>query len=64
MFNFNKINYITSLSDLNNIKINENKDYIILFFYWNQCGACHMAIPVVCEVYEKNLQMKKRLKIQ
>ena len=63
MFNFNKINYITSLSDLNNIKINENKDYIILFFYWNQCGACHMAIPVVCEVYEKNLQKNNNCKI-
>jgi thiol-disulfide isomerase/thioredoxin len=63
MSNFDKIDHITSLKDLKNTEINENKDYIILFFYWNQCGACHMAIPVVCDVYEKNLQKHNNCKI-
>jgi len=54
MSNFNKIISIKSFNDLNSPKINENKDFIILFFYWQQCGACHMAIPIVSEVYEKN----------
>ena len=63
MSNFDKITSITSFNDLKNNKINENKDYIILFFYWKQCGACHMAIPVVCDVYENNLQKKFNCKI-
>lgn len=63
MSSFDKITSIVSFNDLKYNEINENKDYIILFFYWNQCGACHMAIPVVCEVYEKNLQKNFNCKI-
>ena len=40
------------MDELKNVKINENKDYIILFFYWNSCGACHRAIPIVSELFE------------
>lgn len=60
---FDKITSITSFNDIKDNKINENKDYIILFFYWEKCGACHMAIPVVCQVYEKNLQKNFNCKI-
>ena len=63
MSNFNKIVSIKSFNDLNSPKINENKDFIILFFYWQQCGACHMAIPIVCEVYEKNYNKNYNCKI-
>ena len=48
---FDKIDSITSLEQVKNHNINENKDYIILFFYWNSCGACHMTIPIVCKIY-------------
>ena len=63
MSNFNNITSIKSFNDLNSPKINENKDFIILFFYWQQCGACHMAIPIVCEVYEKNYNKNYNCKI-
>ena len=33
MSNFNNITSIKSFNDLNSSKINENKDFIILFFY-------------------------------
>jgi hypothetical protein len=56
MVNFNNITSITSFKDLKQNKISENKDYIILFFYWESCGACHMAIPVVCEVIDKYMR--------
>ena len=49
---FDKIDSITSLEQVKNHNINENKDYIILFFYWNSCGACHRAIPIVSELFE------------
>ena len=63
MSSFNKITSITSFNDLKNNKINENKDYIILFFYWKDCGACHMAIPVICDVYDKNINKNMNCKI-
>jgi hypothetical protein len=63
MSSFNKITSITSFNDLKNNKINENKDYIILFFYWKNCGACHMAIPVICDVYDKNIKKNMNCKI-
>ena len=63
MSNFNNITSIKSFNDLNSPKINENKDFIILFFYWQQCGACHMAIPIICEVYEKNYNKNYNCKI-
>lgn len=50
--NFDNIASITSLKELNNPRISENKDYIILFFYWNMCGACHAAIPIVCDIFK------------
>lgn len=63
MSKFNNITSISSFNDLNSTKINENKDFIILFFYWEKCGACHMAIPIVCDVYEKNYNKKYNCKI-
>ena len=63
MSTFNDITSITSLDDINDYNISENKHYIILFFYWNKCGACHSAIPIVCEVYEKHLPKNYNCKI-
>lgn len=51
MSGFDNINSITSFNELNNPKINENKDYIILFFYYSGCGACHIAIPTICDIF-------------
>lgn len=52
MSSFDKIKSIKSIDELKNVKINENKDCIILFFYWNSCGACHRTIPIVSEIFE------------
>lgn len=63
MSNFDNITSITSFDDLKQNKINENKDYIILFFYSKKCGACHMAVPIVCDVYNNNLTKQNNCKI-
>ena len=63
MSSFNNITSITSLNDIKKYNISENKDYIILFFYWENCGACHAAIPIVCEVFEKFLPKRYNCKI-
>jgi len=62
MSTFDNISSIVSLEQLNNTKINENKDYIILFFYMEGCGACKVAKPIVCKIIENNLS-KKNCKI-
>jgi len=63
MVDFDNITSITSFKDLKQNKISENKDYIILFIYWESCGACHMAIPVVCEVIDKYMRDEYNCKI-
>jgi thiol-disulfide isomerase/thioredoxin len=51
---FNKINSISKINDINDYNINKGKDYIIVFFYLNDCGACNMAIPIISKINEKN----------
>jgi thiol-disulfide isomerase/thioredoxin len=51
---FNKINSISKINDINDYNINKGKDYIIIFFYLNGCGACDMAIPIISKINEKN----------
>lgn len=53
MSSFDNISSINSLNDLNYSNVSENKDYIILFIYWNKCGACHMTIPIICDLCNK-----------
>lgn len=48
--NFDNIASITSLKELNNPRISENKDYIILFFYWIECDACKSSKPIICNI--------------
>ena len=63
MSTFDNISSIVSLEQLNNGKINENKDYIILFFYMNGCSHCETAKPVVCKIIENNLSKNSNCKI-
>jgi thiol-disulfide isomerase/thioredoxin len=63
MSDFNKINSIVSLDDLKDQKINENKDFIILFIYWKQCGACEMAIPTICDIVKNNINKNLNCKL-
>ena len=60
---FEQISSIVSLNDLKNEKINENKDYIILFIYREGCGACDMAKPTVCDVVKNNIYKNNNCKI-
>jgi hypothetical protein len=58
MSTFENISSIVSLEQLNNSKINENKDYIILFFYMDMCSHCETAKPVICKIIQNNLLKK------
>lgn len=60
---FNNITSIKSFDELKDPKKNENKEYIILFFYWNSCGACKVVTPVVCDVIQNNLKPNFNSKI-
>jgi thiol-disulfide isomerase/thioredoxin len=53
MYSFNNIKSIKSLDDINNNIVNKGKDYVIVFFHMNGCGACNMTIPIICKIHQK-----------
>lgn len=53
MYSFNNIKSIKTLNDINDYSINKGKDYVIVFFHMNGCGACNMTIPIICKIHQK-----------
>jgi|688.fasta_scaffold367918_2 hypothetical protein len=54
MSSFENLDSAISFDQINNKKINENKDYLILFIYMQGCGACNLTKPVINDILKNN----------